>query len=347
MDTHPQSVTGDTLMVVLVGDSGVGKTSLIHSLSGQDFRPTEATHGISPTALDSDREVLITEIAGETPRENVLVKLNDLRPAVVLVLVDPLNERLERDITRWGDLLTSNTDEPYQRLLVAARCDRGPHDTETLRNLATRHSFDGVFDTSAKDATGIQELRTSVLNAVSTRDEEDDGNLGDVSLVVRTMVDSLCELVARDANILQQIEWRDLERLVAATLEKIGFTVILTPPAKDGGKDVIANCIVGNKEKTFYVEIKHWCKGDRPGAKQVSEFIELNAREGTDGGLFLSSSGFTAPVHSRLAEIRRQHVRLGQREKLVSLCQQYVKRKKGLWVPHRPLPDLLFEHTLN
>lgn len=97
----------------------------------------------------------------------------------------------------------------------------------------------------------------------------------------------------------------------------------------------------------FYIEIKHWKKGGRPGLKHISEFIELNVRESTNGGLFLSSSGYTLDVYSQLSEIKYQHVHLGQKEKIVSLCQQYVKRKQGLWVSQLPLPDLLFENTLN
>jgi hypothetical protein len=43
----------------------------------------------------------------------------------------------------------------------------------------------------------------------------------------------------------------------------------------------------------------------------------------------------------------RQKVRLGGRNKIVTLCQQFVQRRKGVWTPDRPLPELLFEETLN
>jgi restriction endonuclease Mrr len=176
---------------------------------------------------------------------------------------------------------------------------------------------------------------------------DDSGEVGDsVAIIVRTMTESLCTAIAKDPRSMRQIEWRDMERVIAAALEKIGFTVKLTAPAKDGGKDVIASCFVENREKIFYVEIKHWVGGGRPGLGHVSNFIEVNAVDKADGGLFLSSSGYTESVYNQVTEISRQRVRLGQGEKIVSLCRHFVQRENGVWYPDRPLPELLFEHTL-
>jgi len=175
----------------------------------------------------------------------------------------------------------------------------------------------------------------------TTRDETTS-----VAFVVGVMAASLCELIAKQPRVLEEVEWRDLERVIAVALGEIGFTVTLTPPAKDGGKDVVANCVIQSSSKVFYIEIKHWRKGDRPGTKQVSDFVEVNARDRTDGGLFLSSSGFTDSVYRQLGNISRQRIRLGERGKIVSICQYYVKRQQGVWQPLSPLPEVLFENTL-
>jgi hypothetical protein len=39
--------------------------------------------------------------------------------------------------------------------------------------------------------------------------------------------------------MLDHLEWRDLERMMARVMEGLGFKVTLTPPSKDGGKDLI------------------------------------------------------------------------------------------------------------
>lgn len=346
--TKEHSTPMKNLHTVLVGDSGVGKTTLIRALSGRSFSPTDATHGITSTPLQrgTDSDTSVVEIPGNTPFSQIRQKLNVFNPAVILVLIDPLRDKLQQDVARWSELFAFNRGKnSFHSLLVPARCDRGKHDTKLAAKLADKYQLGKVYETSAKDASGIQELRTQILN-VTPKEEDEDAEIGDYALVVRTMIDSLCKLVAKNPNILKEIEWRELERIVAITLEKIGFDVELTAPIKDGGKDVIANCTVKNKEKTFYIEIKHWRRGDRPGSKHILEFVELNARDKTDGGLFLSPSGFTNEVYSRLGEVSRQRIRLGEQDKIVSLCQQYVRHKEGLWHPSRPLPELLFEHTL-
>ena len=134
--------------------------------------------------------------------------------------------------------------------------------------------------------------------------------------------------IAEDPTALDHVEWRDLERIIASALRELGFWVELTPPAKDGGKDIIARCTVGKAQKTYYVEVKHW-KKDKPGSGQITAFIQVNSVNQTDGGLFLSSSGYSEWAHSRIGEIMRQRVRLGERDKIVALCQQYVRTKRA------------------
>ncbi|MCB9314498.1 MAG: restriction endonuclease [Lewinellaceae bacterium] len=332
--------------IALLGNNGVGKTALINSLMGEEFFSTVSTHSVKFKTLNLDIETTFLEIAPNLVETDVVSQLKQYRPTITMVLIDPTKEGYINDVIHWSDLLEKNSINEQHRWLIATRCDRGLYDNRLLKELGVKYSFHNVFETSAKNASGIQEIRTNVLNIIPGAEEEDI-SLNEVALVIKALSDQLCELVAKNADALNQIEWRDLERVVATTLEKLGFKVELTPPAKDGGKDVIASCIVENKEMRFYIEIKHWKKGGRPGLKHISEFIELNVRESTNGGLFLSSSGYTLDVYSQLSEIKYQHVHLGQKEKIVSLCQQYVKRKQGLWVSQLPLPDLLFENTLN
>ena len=350
--------TGDTSTetvspkIVLLGQSGVGKSALAIRLTGDEFRETASTHGMPSHVLqtpgDDNKQPVIYELGSEKSRKDILSLLQEIDPNVALLLVDLTRDsELHENIRTWkSHLIDSGTDTSSTQMLVAARMDRGGITGETLLEKRAREfSFDGVFQTSAKTAEGVQELRSAVVEAARPRDDELEKD--SVARVIQTMAETLCRLVAKDANALHQIEWRELERIIAVALDAIGSIVELTPGSKDGGKDVVANCVVHNKEHTFYIEIKHWRKGDRPGPNHVSNFVELNARDVTDGGLFLSSSGFTNDVYSQVGEISRQKVRLGEREKIVSLCQHFVRRKEGMWYPTQPLPELLFADTLN
>jgi small GTP-binding protein len=334
--------------IALLGDSGVGKTSLARALRGENFDAmTTITHGISQSTIDNDSGAMLIDFGGEENRSDILNRLKKFKPAVAIFVIDARREESQDRLEYWNTLLTeSQENQNIQKYLVVSKYDIGKPIIDT-NIFIQKFGFADIHQTSVKEGTGIQELRSAVRNAVVVPDEENEEEFGNVAKIIRVMADCLCEAVAKNPAALHEIEWRDLERLIARALEEIGFSVVLTPPAKDGGKDIIANCIVENEEKIYYIEIKHWRKRGRPGTKQIYEFIEVNACDNTNGGLFISASGFTDIVYGRLSELSRQNVRLGNQDKIVSLCQQYIRKRDGFWCCKTPLPELLFAQTLN
>lgn len=367
MTNRDAAKSPDASSIVFLGDAGVGKTSLAAQLSGGFFEGnTVATHGINLSQLVSDRGTSrLLDLGGYEPQNGILEKLRDEHSVVALVVVDPLSDSVDYQVKKWLDVLrevevnqdTAQGDslkggnkgpEVLAKILVATRMDRGGPKEGAIQGLQEDRRFDGFFQTSAKAATGIQELRSSILDIVATAPEESDDNQEtEAARIVRTMAEALCKLIAQRPSALQEIEWRELERVITTALSAIGFSVELTPPAKDGGKDAVANCRLNGKDMVFYIEVKHWRGGDRPSVRHVSDFVEVNVRDGTEGGLFLSSSGYTDKLHQGLSEILRQNVRLGGRQKIVTLCQHYARIERGTWYPLKPLPDLLFEQTLD
>jgi hypothetical protein len=339
--------------VVLLGDTAVGKTALRYCLVGDSFYPTtEPTTAESVARLTPEREVFLLDFPGTRSHGEIISALLEAKPRVAVVVFDPLRGDEDRQIAAWSQLLGTYTDAAgssgtrllQARFLVASQLDRGLPPLDHRRFLH-EYGFDAVFHTSAKIGQGIQELRVRLLEALRAP-EGDQTEESNVAFIVRTLAEALCELVAREPRHLDAIEWRDLERMVAAALQAIGFTVELTPPAKDGGKDVVASCILRGTQLVFYIEIKHWRRGGQPGPRHILDFVEVTARNCVAGGLFLSSSGYTNDTYQRLAEICHQRVRLGTQDKIVSLCQHYVKKRDGVWQPRTLLPELLFERTL-
>ena len=133
---------------------------------------------------------------------------------------------------------------------------------------------------------------------------------------------------------------------MARVMEGLGFRVTLTPPSKDGGKDLILVCTVANHEESFIIELKHWRAGKRVGGKAVSDFLQVVVAENRSGGLFLSTSGYADDTFEGLTEITRQRLRLGDRAKIILLAQTYVRACSGLWSPPNELPEILFEATV-
>lgn len=341
------------ITVALLGRSGVGKTALAHRLLGDKFELTGATRGLNSLKIRLDSPegepsmVDLVDYGGG--RHEVMREIRRAKFSIAVVVVDPADDRVAEDIEYWTTLAEQASGDALQaKVLVFARIDIGSPvaNFERLVASARERGFSDVILTSAKTSDGIQQLRSVVNTAARALGEKQEVDETAAELVVRTLADSFCRLIAHRPGFLRHVEWRDLERVIASALAEIGFEVELTSPAKDGGKDVVARCFVKNRSHTFYVEIKHWRK-TRPGMQEIHNFIQVNAQDHTDGGLFLSSSGFTKEVYARIGDVSHQRVRLGEEEKIVSLCKKYVKNKVGMWRAETPLPELLFADTLD
>lgn len=234
--------------------------------------------------------------------------------------------------------------ETVQKLLglaVSVKCDR--------LILIGRFGFtDGAREASRQvDPVSIELLDLAGIEAwISRLEEGDTSNAEQVQLLIRSLSHKFAELVAADPETLNHLEWRDLERLIARVMEGLGFQVTLTPPSKDGAKDLILTCIVKQGEESFIVELKHWRSGKRVGKQAVSDFLQVVVGENRTGGLFLSTSGYAGDAFQGLTQITRQRLRIGDRTKVVLLVQTYIKACSGLWSPPTELPQILFEATL-
>lgn len=163
-----------------------------------------------------------------------------------------------------------------------------------------------------------------------------------VHAAVANYARTLVSLVAANPRILDAIEWRDVERLVAEAFSGIGFNVTLMSGSKDGGKDIIIRYTLNGTTKVYLVQIKHWV-GKRVGRKSAMEFVHVIASEAADGGVFLATSGYARTALEYLYEIDRTKVILGAREKIVSVCRRYQKLSPLLWAPSQDLADVIAE----
>ncbi len=166
-----------------------------------------------------------------------------------------------------------------------------------------------------------------------------------VRVAVIEMAKALIRAIAATPAVLGEVEWRDLERLLAEALDGIGFKVELTRPAKDGGRDIICSCVEGGKVHSFIAEVKHWTCGQKVPGKDIKKFVNVVLKEQDTNGLFLSTSGFAGNAFEVLTEIEAQKVRFGDQNKIVQVCRTYVKAETGLWAPEQKLTEILMEDT--
>lgn len=163
--------------------------------------------------------------------------------------------------------------------------------------------------------------------------------------ITKALTNLFVARIVANPLFLSQLEWREVEKLVADLFNGLGFMVTLTPPGKDGGKDVILEYRISGETRSCIVEVKHWRSSSKVGEKKVKSFVEVVVSEKHDSGLFLSTYGFTHSAFASLTEIERCRLRVGSKQKIYSLCRTYLKAKEGLWMPPDTLEPTLYEET--
>jgi hypothetical protein len=125
----------------------------------------------------------------------------------------------------------------------------------------------------------------------------------------------------------------------------LGYGVRLTPPSKDGGKDLIVRCLKLDKTDRYYIEIKHWRSGIAPGEGILKKFANLLIKSYIKKCLIISSSGFTQNAFENLSERELSLVSCGDSKKIHSLCLHYKLVRAGIDQPPRNPAELLFMNT--
>ncbi len=199
----------------------------------------------------------------------------------------------------------------------------------------------------------IPKLKKAVLNELIDESLENlfpklekDERQKVVDLILKSAFQILAERIATDINYLDHIEWRDLERILGEALSFIGFQVKVTPPSKDGGKDIIANLDVYNNKYSFIIELKHWRSGKKVDSDHVEKFLRVVINEKRSGGLFLASYGYTDECVERLVSFKQFNLNLGDGNKIYSIFQIYKKKQDGLILSPKDLVAVLTEDSL-
>ncbi len=172
--------------VVLVGDSGVGKSGLGLVLMGEPFVATESTHGRRVWTFESQeipfgnggtemRETLLWDLAGQ-PGYRLIHQLHLNEVTVALIVFDA---RSETDpfagVYHWcralrlAQRIQGSAAPPMKVFLVAARMDRTGLGVSRSRvdDVLRELEIDAFFETSAKDGLNITELATAIRGAIS------------------------------------------------------------------------------------------------------------------------------------------------------------------------------------
>jgi len=150
--------------VVLLGEAGAGKTSLVHRLIGDRFIPTFSTHSMNVWRLDLplppdaalEREILLWDLAGQEDYR-LIHRLFLEETALALLLINPQKEDPFAEAGDWLEALKTAASHPEStrdptRLLIFSKVDVGGMklSNSKIDRFCRQHGFAGCLSTSAK-----------------------------------------------------------------------------------------------------------------------------------------------------------------------------------------------------
>jgi len=164
--------------VVLVGESGVGKTGLAIRLVEDRWEVTDSTHGMNvwQLALPNvgqaalpviEREVWLWDFAGQ-PDYRLIHQLYMDETALALMVIDPQRDHPFESLGHWENALAAALKHEPAKLLVAGRCDRGgvTISRAKLTQYYEAHGYSEFLKTSAKTGAGLAELKAAIAKHI-------------------------------------------------------------------------------------------------------------------------------------------------------------------------------------
>ena len=160
-----------TLNILLLGDSSVGKTSLMIRFTDQKFEENNsATVGIEfknkeIQINDKTIKLHILDTAGQEKYKSVAKNFIRMRDGIIFTF-DLCNKESFESIKNW--LITADeANEDYQRILVGNKYDLPDKiiNKEKAEKLAQKYNMK-YFETSAKDGTNVEVIFKEIAELI-------------------------------------------------------------------------------------------------------------------------------------------------------------------------------------
>ncbi len=168
----PGQVQYTNAKVLLVGESGVGKTGLSKRLALNDWEPSDSTVGAWATQwklpVSSDdsvqREIWLWDFGGQAD-QRLIHQLYMDETALAVLVFDGQKEDLFETLGQWDRDLTRASRKEFAKLLVAGRVDAGGLrvSRSQVEAFAKERGYTQFLETSAKANLRCEELKDAIL----------------------------------------------------------------------------------------------------------------------------------------------------------------------------------------
>ncbi len=161
--------------VLLVGESGAGKTGLSKVLAGEKWQPSDSTVGAWATqwklpVSSSDgveREIWLWDFGGQAD-QRLIHQLYMDETALAVLVFDGQKEDLFEALGQWDRDLTRASLKAFSKLLVAGRVDAGGlrASRSQVEAFVKERGYTGFLETSAKANICCDELKQAILDGI-------------------------------------------------------------------------------------------------------------------------------------------------------------------------------------
>ena len=161
--------------VLLIGESGAGKTGLSTVLAGEKWEPSDSTVGAwatqwkLPVSSDDgfEREIWLWDFGGQAD-QRLIHQLYMDETALALLVFDGQKEDLFDTLGQWDRDLTRASQNTFTKLLVAGRIDAGGlrASRSQVEAFMKERGYTQLLETSAKTGLCCEELKQAILNGI-------------------------------------------------------------------------------------------------------------------------------------------------------------------------------------
>ena len=180
----PDQVQYTNAKVLLVGESGAGKTGLSKRLALDDWQPSDSTVGAWATQWEleatlpegrvcdgMEREIWLWDFGGQAD-QRLIHQLYMDETALAVLVFDGQKEDLFETLGQWDRDLTRASQKPFAKLLVAGRVDAGGLrvSRSQIETFKKERGYLDFLETSAKTGLRCNELKQAILKGIRWED---------------------------------------------------------------------------------------------------------------------------------------------------------------------------------
>jgi small GTP-binding protein len=175
LPSAPDQIQYTNAKVLLVGESGAGKTGLSKRLALNEWQPSDSTVGAwatqwkLPVAVGDgvEREIWLWDFGGQAD-QRLIHQLYMDETALAVLVFDGQKEDLFETLGQWDRDLIRASRKAFAKLLVAGRVDAGGLRVSRSRveTFAKERGYTQFLETSAKANIRCEDLRQAILDGI-------------------------------------------------------------------------------------------------------------------------------------------------------------------------------------